>query len=54
MYQGAAGFVFGAPGFEFGRDSGSASQQLNAPKAPHERAGLASPADPYGKVTVPS
>ena len=36
MYQGAAGFVFGAPGFEFGRDSGSASEQLTAPKAPHE------------------
>jgi hypothetical protein len=37
MYEGAAGFAFGAPGFEFGRPSRSASEQLNAPKTPHEK-----------------
>jgi hypothetical protein len=29
--------VFGAPGFVFGRRVGSASEQLNDAKAPHEK-----------------
>jgi len=37
VYEGAAGFTFGAAGFEFGRPSRSASEQLNAPKTPHEK-----------------
>jgi acid phosphatase type 7 len=36
MDQGGAGFVLGAPGFEFGRESRSASEQLTGPKTPHE------------------
>ena len=37
MYEGGAGFVFGAPGFAFGRHSRSASEQLAGPKTPHEK-----------------
>jgi hypothetical protein len=37
LYEGEAGFVFGAPGFEFGRPSRSASEQLTNPRTPHEK-----------------
>ena len=37
LYEGDGGFVFGAPGFEFGRPARSASAQLSGPKTPHEK-----------------
>jgi hypothetical protein len=37
LYEGQGGFVFGAPGFAFAQQVGSASQQLSGPKGPHEK-----------------
>jgi hypothetical protein len=48
LYEGAGGFRFGEPGFEFGRRVKSASQQLSDPKTPHEKEVFHELPDPTG------